>query len=405
MPKRTAVPIHALTAVGVRNLKTPGRHADGGGLYLHIRNSGSKNWLLRIMAQGKRRDIGLGVYPDVSLAEAREAASAARKIARSGGNPIVERNRDRVYKPTFAEAARIVFEARKATWKNPKHRAQWISTLETYAFPHIGDRRVDHIETGDVLRVLSPIWLAKPETARRLRQRIGTVLDWARAAGHRDGENPIVGVSQGLPKQPEAGRKHHAAMAYDDVPDFVRDRLPSLSIGMASRLALEFLILTAARTSEVLEADWAEVDPDAEVWTVPGARMKAGKDHRVPLSRRAVAILLEAKALSDGSGYIFPGAKAGRPMSNMALAMALRRAEIDVTVHGFRSSFRDWAAERSNVAHEVVEAALAHAVDDKVVAAYRRTDFFEKRRELMQAWSDFVTMPKGTVVPLASAVR
>ena len=281
MAKSGAHPMNALTAVGVRNTKQPGRYADGNGLYLHVRPTGSKSWTLRLLIRGVRKDIGLGSVAMVPLAEAREVAAHMRKIARAGGDPIAERNSEKATAPTFREAAIRVHESQKPTWRNAKHGAQWISTLERYVFPLIGEKRVNEIESGDVLRVLGDIWLTKPETARRVRQRISTVLDWARAAGHRDGENPCAGITRGLPKQPERTGKHHAAMAYDAVPSFLQETLPELAIGLSSKLALEFLILTAARTTEVLEADWSEVDLDAALWTVPATRMKAGREHRV----------------------------------------------------------------------------------------------------------------------------
>lgn len=401
MARRATNPKNALTAIAVRNLKAPGRHADGGGLYLHIRDNGSKNWVLRIKAHGKRRDIGLGVYPDISLTDAREASSDMRRTVAAGGNPIEERKLARTAKPTFAEAARLVFEARKATWKNPKHRAQWISTLETYAFPEIGDRRIDHIETADVLRVLSAIWLTKPETARRVRQRIGAVMDWAKAAGHRDGENPVAGVGRGLPKQ-SAKVKHHEAMPYGDLPAFMT-RLPDLRTDEATKAALAFTILTAARTSEATGADWREIDLEAALWTVPAERMKADRDHRIPLSGAVVAVLERARAFSDGAGYVFPGRKHGKPLSNMAMLMAMRRANETATVHGFRSTFNDWASESTRFPREVVEASLAHAIENRVEAAYRRGDLLDKRRQLMAAWGDFATGARGSVVALAAA--
>ena len=400
MARRSTNPQNALTAVSVRNLRKPGRHADGGGLYLFIRDSGSKNWLLRIMVHGRRRDIGLGVFPDVSLTEARETAASMRKIVREGGDPLAERRRASIGKPTFAEAAQKVYQANAATWKNGKHRAQWISTLEAYAFPDLGERRVDHIETADVLRVLAPIWLTKPETARRVRQRISTVLDWARAAGHRDGENPVVGVSRGLPKQPEKV-KHHEALPYGDVPAFL-SRIPDFNTNPAVQAALEFTILTAARTGEALQADWSEIDLDAALWTIPAERMKAGRAHRVPLTAAALAVLERVRPLSGGTGLIFPGQRRGRPLSDMSMLMVLRRAGIPATVHGFRSSFRDWAAECTRFSREVAEASLAHAVENQTEAAYRRGDLLEKRRELMAAWGRYCTGDQGAVIALAA---
>lgn len=380
-------PDKALTAVQVRTLKAPGRYADGNGLYLVIEPSGSKRWLLRTVVQGRRRDIGLGGAVLVTLAEARDKALAYRKLARDGGDPLAERRKARVTVPNFAEAAEQVHEEHKASWENAKHAAQWIQTLRTYVIPQLGTRRVDQIETPDVLRVQSPIWLTKPETARRVRQRIGTVLDWAKAAGHRTGDNPGEGVAKGLPKQGER-EEHHAALPYSKVPAFVAD-LSKGERGEIARLAFEFLILTAARTSEVLGAEWAEIDEAEGLWTVPGRRMKKRREHRVPLSGRALAILKEAKPLAGDSTFIFPGRSGTKPLSNMVFEMALRRKKLAITTHGFRSSFRDWASETTSFPREVAEMALAHVIENRVGAAYRRGDLLAKRREMMEQWAAF----------------
>ncbi|WP_236952760.1 tyrosine-type recombinase/integrase [Methylobacterium phyllosphaerae] len=372
----------------VRALKAPGRYADGHGLYLIVDPSGAKRWLLRIVVQGRRRDIGLGGAGLVSLAEAREKALTYRKTARDGGDPMAERKKARATIPTFAEAAELVHAEHEATWRNSKHAAQWITTLHTYANPHFGTKRIDQIETPDVLRALSPIWLTKGETARRVRQRIGTVLDWAKAAGHRSGDNPVGGVAKGLPKQSERA-EHHAALPYADVPAFVA-RLRGISgQGEIGRLAFEFLILTAARTGEVLGARWAEIDEARALWIVPAARMKAGREHRVPLSGRACDVLARARALGSGTALVFPGRRSDQPLSNMVFLMALRRMGSSITAHGFRSSFRDWAAEATSLPREVAEMALAHTVENRVEAAYRRGDLLEKRRDLMEEWARF----------------
>jgi len=308
-------PEKALTAVQVRAAKKPGRYADGNGLHLVVDPSGAKRWVLRTMVQGVRRDIGLGGVTLVSLAEARDKAAAMRKIARDGADPLADRRRAAQRMPTFAEAASHVHEARKAGWKNSKHVAQWLTTLKTYAFPIFGERPVDQITTADVLRALSPIWLEKPETARRLRQRIGTVFDWAKAAGHRTGDNPIEGVSKGLPNQGDRD-EHFTALPYKDVPQFVT-RLREGQANPATKLAFEFLILTASRTSEVLNARWSEIDDFDRLWVVPAERMKMGRVHRVPLSARCVEIIEAAKALPVRSEFIFPSQKPERPLSNM----------------------------------------------------------------------------------------
>jgi integrase len=382
-------PEKALTALKVKAVNEPGRYGDGNGLYLVVEPTGAKRWMLRTVVQGRRRDIGLGGAQLVSLAEAREKALNLRKVARAGGDPVAEKARTLV--PTFAQAAQSAHTEHVAAWRNKKHAAQWISTLRRYAFPGIGTRRVDQIETRDVLKVLSPIWLTKPETAKRVKQRIGTVLDWAKAAGFRAGENPVNGVAKGLPKQPDQ-KKHHAALPYGEVPSFIRD-LRANDGTDPTKFAFEFLILTAARTKEVLLARWSEVKDG--VWTLPRERMKAKREHRVPLSPRCLAVLRRAKELSDGSEYVFSGRSAGKPLSNTVFLMALRRMGIQVTAHGFRSAFRDWAAEQTNFTREVCEAALAHTIRDKAEAAYRRGDLFEKRRELMNAWSVFVAANRG----------
>ncbi|MCP4781237.1 MAG: integrase arm-type DNA-binding domain-containing protein [Hyphomicrobium sp.] len=381
MKRKGHHPNRVLTTVKVKSLKEPGRYADGSGLYLIVEPSGAKRWMLRVMAQGRRRDIGLGGVQFVSLAEAREKAINLTKIAKAGGDPVTER-KAKAGVPTFAEAARSVHAEHAAAWRNEKHTDQWINTLVTYVFPTLGERRVDQIDTPDVLKVLSPIWLKKPETARRVKQRIGTVLDWAKAAGFRSGDNIVHGVSKGLPRQPER-RRHHATLPYAEVPAFVRTLRASDS-NEPTKLAFEFLILTAARTNEVLQALWSEVEDG--VWTIPAERMKARREHRVPLSPRCLAILRRATQLSDGGEYVFCGRSAEKTLSNMALLMVLRRMDLDVTVHGFRSAFRDWAAECTNFTREVCEMALAHTIKDKAEAAYRRGDLLEKRRELMAAW-------------------
>jgi len=382
-------PDKALNAMQVRQLKAKGRYADGNGLYLVVDDSGSKRWLLRIIVQGRRRDIGLGGLSLVPLADAREKALDYRKLARDGGDPLAEKRKAQKVVPTFKVSAELVHAEQKATWKSAKHAQQWINTLTQYAFPTLGERQVDRIDTPEVLKVLSPIWLTKPETARRVRQRIGTVLDWAKAAGYRSGENPIDGVAKGLPKQKD-GDNHHAALPYAEVPAFVK-KLRSSDEGELARLAFEFLILTASRTSEILRAGKDEIDIEQKLWTVPAERMKAGRIHRVPLSDRCMAIVQRATELSADSNYLFPGRSNKAPMSNMVLLMMLRRMKVTVTAHGFRSSFRDWASETTSFPRELAEMALAHTIENKVEAAYRRGDLLERRRKMMQEWADFTS--------------
>jgi len=385
-------PEKALSALQVRQIKEAGRYTDGNGLYLVVDLSGAKRWLLRVVVHGKRKDIGLGGLSYCSLAEAREKAAAYRKIARDGGDPIEQLRAATVVVPTFKLAAEQVHLEHKASWSNGKHQQQWINTLVHYAYPVIGETAVDQVTTPDILKILGPIWLTKQETARRVRQRIGTVLAWAKAAGHRTGDNPVEGVSKGLPKQ-GAKDKHHAALPYAEVPGFVTS-MRATGSDMRAKLAFEFLILTAARTSEAIQATWAEIDLVAKLWTVPADRMKAKRVHRVPLSNRCIEILAEAKKLSDKSDFVFPGRSLKLPLSNMTLLTILRRMKVDATTHGFRSSFRDWAAEKTSFPRELAEMALAHTIENKVEAAYRRGDLLEKRAEMMQEWANFLQVGK-----------
>lgn len=384
----------ALTAVSVKQ-KGVGMHADSlaRGLYLRVAPTGARNWILRYQLAGRRRDMGLGGLPDVTLAEARERAAELRKLIRQKIDPLshqhVEKRSETIRKQldawTFTKCAEAVHETLRPGWKNPKHADQWINSLTAYAAPLIGEKPVASVDVAAVLDVLRPIWTEKPETARRVRQRLDTVMEWAVAHGYAE-KNPVSAASVFLPKQRET-TEHHAAMPYQDVPAFVA-KLRKLML-TAGRLALEFLILTAARSGEVRGATWAEVDLAAKVWTVPADRMKASRDHRVPLSDQAVAVLKLAGETFGKDGLIFPGSRRGKPLSDMTLGAVLKRMKIDVTVHGFRSSFRDWCAE-TGVSRELAERALAHAVKDQTEAAYHRTDQLEQRRPVMNAWSAFV---------------
>jgi integrase len=375
-----------LTALKIRALVEPGRYADGDGLFLNLTGKAAGRWILRIQSNGRRREIGLGSLRSVSLADARDAAFVLRKKIAQGIDPVAERKQERQTIPTFRDAAKLVHEEHEKAWKNGKHQNQWIATLTTYAFPKIGDLPVDKIEGPAIREVLIPIWLSKPETARRVRQRIGTVLDWACAKGFRKTEAPMRSLSKGLPRQPKKDG-HFAAMPYAQVPGFVAKLGERESVG---RLALEALILTAARSGEIRGALWSEIDLDAALWTIPAARMKMGRVHSVPLSSQAVAVFQRAEAHKAGVGdLVFPGQNVKKPLSDMTLLKILRDMELTVTVHGFRSAFRDWVAEQTDYSGEVAEAALAHTVSNKVEAAYRRTDFLDKRRLMMQDWARF----------------
>ena len=375
-----------LTASKLKGLTEPGRYSDGDGLFLVVRPAGGRNWVLRALCGGRRRDIGIGPLKSVDLGDAREAAHQIRRQIARGLDPIAERKRERQIIPTFRAAAKIVHGEHKAAWKNGKHQAQWLSTLESYAFPKLGDTLVSDIGAPEIRDVLAPIWLSKPETARRVRQRIGTVLDWACVKGFRASEAPLRSLSKGLPRQPKKDG-HFAAMGYADVPDFLARLRERESIG---RLALEAVILTAARSGEIRFAHWPEVDMDSALWSIPAGRMKMNRPHVVPLSPEAIEVFQRAaKFRAPGSDLVFPGQKLKKPMSDMTLLKILRDMDAGVTVHGFRSAFRDWVAEQTNYPGEVAEAALAHAIPNKVEAAYRRTDFLEKRRDLMRDWASY----------------
>jgi integrase len=392
-----------LTALRVRTIKEPGRYGDGNGLYLVVEPSGARRWVLRVVVRGKRSDLGLGsaAAKAVSLADARDEAGRLRKIARNGGDPIAERRRGRQTVPTFKDAATAVHATHASTFRNRKHKAQWLQSLANDVFPVIGARPVDAIASSDVLKVLTPIWTTKPETARRLKQRIKVVLEWATAAGHRPADlaNPVDGIVRALPRH-KGDRAHHPALPYGQVPTFVQT-LREAEANDVTKLAFEFLILTATRTSEVIGARWEEIDRDAKMWTIPKERIKAGREHRVPLSPRCLELLDRAEALADGGPFVFPGRRPEKPLSSMVFLMVLRRLKLDdIVVHGFRSSFRDWAAERTNHPRTVCEAALAHVVKDRTEAAYFRSDLFEQRRSLMETWARFVTTTPAKVLPL-----
>ena len=390
----------ALTAAKVKSLTKPGMHHDGRGLYLRIAPGGSKGWMLRATIDGRRRDIGLGGYPAVSLAKARQFADAHRLAVAEGRNPLAEKRRAKM--PTFAEAAAKVHEANLPRWRNGKHVDQWFNTLRTYAFPAIGKMPLDRIERRDVLGILTPIWTAKPETARRVRQRIRTVLKWAMAHEFVEHNAAGEGIDGALPLMPRV-KKHFRALPYAEVPAALVtvDASPA---SMAAKLCLRFLILTVARSGEARGATWSELDLDNRLWTIPAARMKGGAEHRVPLSDAALAVLHEAAPLrGDDNGLVFPSTrKPGSALSDMTLTQVLRSTGLAqyATVHGFRTCFRTWASERTDAPHAVMERALAHAVADAVEAAYARSDLIEKRRVLMQAWADFVAGGGADVVRL-----
>ena len=368
-----------LTAAKAKALSKPGMHNDGRGLYLRVAKGGSKGWILRIAIDRRRRDIGLGGYPAVSLAKARQIADAHRLAVAEGRDPLAEKHREKM--PTFAEAAAKVHEANLPRWKNGKHTDQWINTLRTYAFPVFGATRVDRIERRDVLAALTPIWSARPETARRVCQRIRTVLRWCEAHDYCTGNAAGEALDGALPAMTRL-KAHHRALPYLEVAAALAT-VEASGASLAAKLCLRFLILAAARSGEARGATWGEIDLDAREWRIPAERMKGGVEHRVPLSDSALDVLHEAAALRNESGLIFPSPrKRGRPLSDMSLTVALRRAGLAdrATIHGFRSAFRTWASECTNAPHAVMELSLAHAVGSAVEQAYARSTLLERQR-------------------------
>ena len=411
MAGRTGKTAGKLTAVKVTNAQAPGLYGDGNGLYLKI-DGGSKSWVLRFKLNGRPRKFGLGPTHTIGLALARDKAAIARRLLLDGKDPIEEKRATKsaamleaAKSITFDECSKAYFEANKAAWKNPKHIKEWPSSLQRYASPVFGRLAVADVDVGLVVRALEPIWTTKPETAARTRGRIETVLDYAKAHGYRTGENParVKGnLAHILPPHNKQIKPvtHHAALPHADVA--------AVMVKLANRhevaaAALSFAILTAARSGEVMGAQWSEIDFDGKLWIVPGTRMKAGKEHRVPLSDAAVAVLAKMKAEHGGAGFVFPGQKRNKGLSDTRMPLLLRSVGVLETVHGFRSSFRDWTAEQTAFPREVCEAALAHAVSDKVEAAYQRSDVLEKRRKMMDQWARYITAAPAAgnkVVPI-----
>jgi integrase len=396
--KDVGIEMSKLTVRRVETLTKPGMHGDGGGLYLSVSSSGSKSWILRTVVHGRRRDLGLGSAGLVALAEARELAQTYRKIARQGGDPDTVRKRETM---TFEQAAHRVHESLSPTWRNDRHRASWLSSVEAYAFPHIKGRPLDAIGTADVLKILSPIWTEKHETAKRVRQRLSTIFDWAKGAGHYPHENPVNGIGKALPSVKRRA-EHMPALPWQDVPGFVSELAGREGV---SARCLEFLILTASRSGEARGARWSEIQ--GNVWTVPGERMKRGLPHRVPLCPEAVAVLEKMRGLDPD--LVFPSSKRGtdgrgKIQSDMVFkALQRRMGRQGFTVHGFRSSFRDWCSESAKADREVAEAALSHATGNAVERAYARSDLFERRAALMDAWGRFVSGEAGQIVRLVRA--
>ena len=396
-----ARPIKKLSAVKVRQEKTPGYYSDGGGLYLQVGPTGSKSWLFRYTKNKKPEWLGLGAYLNVSLEAARAKAEAMRQVLGNGQDPkeirLTERTKAAA-KMTFTKCAEAYIDAHKPGWKNVKHAEQWTNTLATYAAPVIGSKDVALVDTEDMRQILEPIWLTKSETASRVRGRIERVLAWATTRNLRQGDNParwqghLSTMFSGAAKKEE----HHAALPYVEIAPFLGS-LRAME-GVAAR-ALEFCVLNASRTNEIIGAQWGEIDMDAKLWTIPAERMKMKKEHRVPLSARSITILKAMEAIKQ-SDFVFPGISEGKGLSNMSLLAVLKRMErSDLTVHGFRSTFRDWAAECTNFPRELAEKALAHAVRSEVEAAYQRGDLLAKRGKMMDAWAAYCAARKRQELP------
>ena len=402
------------TALTVRAVETkkPGKYADGGrsGLWLNVSPTGARRWFVRVVIDGKRREMSLGSYPIISLADAREKALDAQKLAHRGLDPIKIRDQSELSQnsiPTFSSCAAKFIRSHRRGWRNKKHARQWVSTLKTYAQPTIGNVLVDRIETEEILAILSPIWTKKTETAKRVQGRIENILDFAAAHKWREPINPARWrghLDKLLPKPSRVTKiQHFPAMDFKSVPAFMTELELNKSV---SSLALQLLILTATRTSEVLKATWPEFDLESAVWTLPPDRMKGGREHKVPLSSSALTILNNLPR-TEGNLFVFPGARYGRPLSNMALLQLMRGMGYGAggnrgayVPHGFRSSFRDWSGEVSSFPRDIAEMALAHTIKDKTEAAYRRGDLLNKRRLMMQDWADWCSSPKDIIVPI-----
>ena len=388
-------PQHALTTAFVRNVAKAGRFCDGDGLYLEVQPTGTRSWIQRLSIRGRRRELGLGGFPLVSLKEARAQAFANRRLARAGGDPLAEKRRLKSM-PTFADAAERVWNQMRPGWRDQRHARDWLSSLTRFAFPHIGRLSVGEVTGADVIETLRPIWHARPSTARRVRQRIGTVMEWTVAMEFRN-ENPCDRIGPVLGPQQDLVR-HMEALPHREVAAAIAT-VQASGAWTGTKLAFEFLVLTAARSGEVRGARWAEIDTEAHVWTIPPERMKMKREHRVPLCRRALDILDAARTLDGGGNpLVFPSV-GGKRLHDMALSGLLKRLKVEAVPHGFRSSFRDWAAEETDHPREVVEAALAHVVQNKVEAAYARSDLFARRRTLMDEWAAYLDGNRRTDDP------
>lgn len=384
-----------LTAKFIENVTKAGKYYDQHGLFLHVRPSGAKKWLQRYTIKGRRREVGLGSAKVVSVAKARRNAYNNLILVSEGIDPIEDKKKDKSI-PNFEDAARSVYDANLPTWRNAKHASQFITTLETYAFPVIGNMTIKDITSTHILQILSPIWVIKSETAKRVRQRLSTVFKWCIAKHWRLDDPADIAIVQALPRQSKK-IMHRKSISYNEVANFL-EIIKGSSAGHSTKLGLEFLILTATRSGEVRKASWNEID--GSVWTIPAERMKAGVTHRIPLPARCIEILDLARQISKGSKYIFEGTQANKPLSENTFNKLIKELNLDVHVHGFRTSFRTWTQEKTNYPREIAETALAHSLNDKSEAAYARSDLLQKRAEMMEAWAQFINFSGSDVVQI-----
>ena len=389
-----------LTSLAIKKLKTPGRYSDGNNLYLKIEDTGSRRWILRLTINGKRRDMGLGSFSFINLADARELASQYNKLAKSGIDPIQERLKEKGQQITLKECTYKVHALNKPIWKTDLLARQWINSFEHHVFPIIGHLTISQIQSVDIMNVLTPIWNTKHDTAKKLKQRLRVVFKWCRAQGYFTGDNPVELAEMALPRL-KLNKKHHKYLPYDQLPDLIK-KLKDTPIILSNKLAIEFAILTAGRTSEILKAQWDEIDFSNKLWTIPKDRMKANKEHIVPLSDRSIAILKESQKNYPNAKYIFPSElNLEKPLSSNTMLFAIqKRMNTNVTTHGMRTSFKVWASEVTNFQNEVSEMALSHSIPNKVEAAYRRGNLLEKRRLLMQCWVDYLYKANADVIKL-----
>ena len=384
-----------LTAKFVESITAPGKYYDGNGVFLQVKPSGSKKWLQRYTINGRRREIGLGSAKLVSLAKVRKKAFNNLLLVGEGQDPIEEKRHSSAI-PSFEDAARRVHADHLPSWRNPKHAAQFISTLETYAFPYIGKKLINDINSSHILQVLSPIWMTKEETAKRVRQRISTVMQWCIAKRWCSIDPADRTITTALPRQSNKV-KHRKSISYDAVSDFI-NTIQKSNAGFSTKLAIEFLILTAARSGEVRYACWSEVN--GNIWSIPAERMKSGVAHRVPLSKRCIQILTEAKTINLGSKFIFEGTRTNKPLSENTFNKLMKELGMAVHVHGFRTSFRTWTQEQTGYSREIAEAALAHSLKNKAEAAYARSDLLKKRGEMMESWSAYLSENSNNIISL-----